>query len=93
MSVSISGKVLSYELKVPPEICDAGEGHWAVLTVQDVNGRLAEIHTPIYEDEATVKQHCEKAMEWGEVWATGYWYESGVGKVFLVEKWSSIRNL
>jgi len=83
----VSGKTVGYELRTLQDF------HWAIVTIREPSGSAVQLQIPSYQDEAMVKQHCENAMEWGEVFATGRCYESGVGEVFLVEEWSSLRDL
>jgi len=83
----VSGKTVGYELRSLQKF------HWAIVTIREPSGSAVRLQTPSYEDEAMIKQHCENAMEWGEVFATGRRYESGAGEVFLVESWSSLRDL
>jgi len=60
---------------------------WAVFTLEESDGRI----TPaFYGDEVVVRESCEAAMEGKRVWATGYWYASGGGRVFRVKEWSRV---
>jgi len=57
------------------------------------DGSVAVCSEESVDNREPVRQHCETAMDWGEVLATGHWYESGAGEVFLVESWSSLKDL
>jgi len=83
----VEGKTVGYELRSLQNF------HWAILIIREPSGRAVQLQIPSYRDEEEIKQHCENAMEWGEVLATGRRYESGAGEVFLVEQWSSLREL
>jgi len=88
----VEGKPVCYEVKVLPEIFGPGLHYaWAVLTLEESDGRLVQLYTPaFYDDEAAVRERCEAAMEGKKVWATGYWYASGAGRVFRVKEWSRV---
>jgi len=83
----VSGKTVGYELR------SLHNFHWAIVTIREPSGSVVQLQIPSYQDQATIKQHCENAVEWGEVFATGRRYESGAGEVFLVEQWSSLKDL
>jgi len=80
----VVGKAVGYQLQ-SEEVYP-----WAVVFLEKPGGAPAQIHIPSYRDEATVKERCEAAMEGKRVWATGYWYASGAGRVFRVKEWSRV---
>jgi len=84
----VEGKPVSYALKALPETFGTGtEWPWAVVTLEEPGGALVQLHIPSYDDEATVKERCEASMEGRTIWASGYWYDSGAGRVFRVKEW------
>jgi len=87
----VEGKPVSYVLKALPETFGTGaEWPWAVVTLEEPGGALVQLHIPSYDDEVTVKERCEAAMEGRIITASGHWYDSGVGRVFRVKKWARI---
>jgi len=87
----VEGKSVSYALKALPETFGTGaEWPWAVVTLEEPGGALVQLHIPSYDDEATVKERCQAAMEGRIISASGHWYDSGSGRVFRVKKWGRI---